>query len=133
MHGMYRTLEAELEVQRTIKRADLTDFLCFIRKAIGLTIVHVDNKWIIDGLRRRRKEVHLSKSEGRRFVDHERSSSRHTGGGRARQSASLPLLDKFIPEGSEKADERAKEGAMMDGGLMAQVRASTVQQEREEL
>ena len=32
-----------------------------------------------------------------------------------------------------KADEQAKDGAMMDGGLIAQVRASAVQQAREEV
>ena len=50
MHGMYRTLEAELEVQRTIKRAELTAFLCLFRKAVGPTMLHVNNKGIIDGL-----------------------------------------------------------------------------------
>ena len=43
LHGMYGTLDAELEVQRTIKRAELTAFLCFLRKVICLTNVHVDN------------------------------------------------------------------------------------------
>ena len=50
MHGMYRTLEAELEVQLTIKRAELTAFLCLFGKAVGPTMLHVDNKGIIDGL-----------------------------------------------------------------------------------
>ena len=50
MHGMYGTPDAELEVQRANKRAELTAFLCLFRKAIGLTMVHVDNKGIIDGL-----------------------------------------------------------------------------------
>ena len=43
------TLDAELEVQRTIKRAELTAFLCLLRKAIGPTMVHVDSKGIFDG------------------------------------------------------------------------------------
>ena len=47
MHG---TLDAELEVQRTSKRAELTAFLCLLKKVIGPTMVHVDNKGIIDGL-----------------------------------------------------------------------------------
>ena len=34
---------------------------------------------------------------------------------------------------NETTDELAREGAMMDGGVMAQVRASTVQQEREDV
>ena len=39
---------AEYEVQGTIKRADLTAFLCLLWKVIGPTEVHVDNKEIID-------------------------------------------------------------------------------------
>ena len=38
--------------------------------------------------------------------------------------------NKFITEGNEKVDEQATEGAMMDGGLKAQARASTVQQKK---
>ena len=44
----------------------------------------------------------------------------------------VSLCEKFITEGSENADEPAKEGAMLDGGDMAQSSAITVQQEREE-
>ena len=50
--GMYGSVEAEMEVQRTIKRAELTAFLCFRKRVIGPVRVHVDNKGIIDGLRR---------------------------------------------------------------------------------
>ena len=53
MHGMYGTLEAGLEVQRSVKRAELTAFLCLLRKVIGPTMVHVDNKGIIGGPWRR--------------------------------------------------------------------------------
>ena len=49
-------MEAEYEVQRTFKRAELTAFLCFLRKASGPNKVHVDNKEIIDGLRKGEKE-----------------------------------------------------------------------------
>ena len=50
IHGMYGTLDAELCVQRAIKRAELTAFLCLLRKVIGPTMIHVDNKGIVDGL-----------------------------------------------------------------------------------
>ena len=50
IHGTYGTLDAELEVQRTIKRAELTTLLCLLRKAIGRTLVHVGNTGIINGL-----------------------------------------------------------------------------------
>ena len=43
MHGMHGTLDAELEVR-------LTAILCFLRKAIGSPMMHVDNKGISDGL-----------------------------------------------------------------------------------
>ena len=45
----------------------------------------------------------------------------------------MSLFEKFITEGHEKAGELAKEGAMLDERQMAQARASTVQQEREEV
>ena len=53
---MYGSVEAEFEVQRTITRAELTAFLCFLKKVIGPIKVHVDNKGIIDGLRKGEKE-----------------------------------------------------------------------------
>ena len=52
MPGMHGTLDAELEVRRTIKRAQVSVFLYLCRKAIVLTVVDVDNKEIIDGLSR---------------------------------------------------------------------------------
>ena len=50
LHGMYDSMEAELEVQRTIKRAELAALLCLLIQVIGPIKVHVDNKGIIDGL-----------------------------------------------------------------------------------
>ena len=49
-----------------------------------------------------------------------------------KRNAAHVALGKFITEGHEKADEPAKEGAMLDGEDVAQVRAVTIQQEREE-
>ena len=59
MQGMYGTLDGGIEVQRTIKRAELTAFLCLLWKAIGPTMIHVDNKGIIDGLVLVRKQKTL--------------------------------------------------------------------------
>ena len=44
LYGMYGSMEAAYELQRTIKRAELTAFLCLLRKVIGSVKVHVDNK-----------------------------------------------------------------------------------------
>ena len=54
--GCFGSLEVEFEVRRTIKRAELTVFLCFLRKVCGPIKVHVDNKGVIDGLRKGEKE-----------------------------------------------------------------------------
>ena len=53
LHGMYGSMEVEFEVQRTIKRAELKIFSCLLNRAIGPIKVNVDNKGIVDGLRRR--------------------------------------------------------------------------------
>ena len=50
LHGMYGSMEAEFEVQRTVKRAELTAFLCLLKK-----VIYVDNKGISDGLWRGEK------------------------------------------------------------------------------
>ena len=55
-HGMYGSVEAELEVHRTIKRTELTAFLCLVRNVCGPIMVHVDKKSIIDGSRKGEKE-----------------------------------------------------------------------------
>ena len=39
--------------------------------------------------------------------------------------------ERFITEGNEKADERAKIGTMLDGSYMAQIGVCAVQQKRE--
>ena len=42
-------------------------------------------------------------------------------------------FEKFVTDGNEKADDLAKGGAVLDEGFMAEARAKTMQQEREEL
>ena len=42
-------------------------------------------------------------------------------------------FQRFVTTGNEKANELAKTGAMLDEGFMAEARAETVQQEREEV
>ena len=45
----------------------------------------------------------------------------------------MSLFERFVSEGNEKADDLAKDEAMLDRGEMAQIRASTVQLRREEV
>ena len=42
-------------------------------------------------------------------------------------------FEKFVTEGNEKADELAKEGALLDEGVMAEARAKLCNRKREEL
>ena len=44
LYGMYGSVEAEFEVQRTIKRAELTAFFCLLKRVEGPIKVHVDKK-----------------------------------------------------------------------------------------
>ena len=48
--GCTAPMEAEFDVQRTIERAELSAFLCLLKKVIGPIKVHVDNKGMKDGL-----------------------------------------------------------------------------------
>ena len=59
---MYGTMGAEIEVQRTIKSAELAAFLCLLKKVVGPIKVHVDKKGIIDRAVEKRNEMHLSES-----------------------------------------------------------------------
>ena len=42
-------------------------------------------------------------------------------------------FESFVTEGNEKADDLAKAGAISDEGFVAEARAETVQQDREEV
>ena len=142
LHGVFGSLDAELEVKHTIKRAELTAFFCLLNEVIGTIKVYVGNKGIIDGLwRGERKcivpkagdadlwikileELHLPMSkEG--MVEVERVKAHRT----KKEKKDMSHFERFLTDDNEKADELAKEGAMLDEGFMAQVRAETVQQE----
>ena len=58
LHGMYCSVEAELEVQRAIKRA----FFCLLKKVIGPIQVYVDNKGMTDGLWRGERQCIVPKA-----------------------------------------------------------------------
>ena len=45
----------------------------------------------------------------------------------------MSYFENFVTEGNKKADELAKKGAMLDEGFMADARAKTMEQEREEV
>ena len=46
---------------------------------------------------------------------------------------STEILVEVVTDGNEKADELAKAGAMLDEGFVAQARAKTILQEREDV
>ena len=115
---------------------------------MGLIKVQVDNKEIIDGLwrgERERKyidpkagdadlrikiweELHLLVSK-EFFVEVEHVKAHRT----KKDNKEMSHIEKFATDGREKADELAKEGALLNEGFMAETRAKTVQREREEV
>ena len=50
-----------------------------------------------------------------------------------KEKKNMSHFEKFVTEGNEKADDLAKAVAMLDEGFMAQARAETMQQDREEV
>ena len=146
LHGMCGSMEAECELQRTIKRAELTAFLHLLKKVIGPIKVHVDNKRIVDGLQRGGKECinpragdadlwiriweelrQLMKRGIQVEVEHVKAHLRK------KEKEHMSKLEKFVTEGNEKADDLAIARAVSDEGFMAETRAKTMQQEREEV
>ena len=49
-----------------------------------------------------------------------------------KETKDVSNFDKFVTEGNEKADELAKEGALLHEGFWAEARANTLQQERKD-
>ena len=50
-----------------------------------------------------------------------------------KEKEKMTQFEMFVTEGSEKADELGKAGAMMDEDFMAEARAETMKQESEEV
>ena len=61
------------------------------------------------------------------FVEVEHVNAHRT----KKEKNDMSHFEKSVTEGNEKADELAKEGALLDEGLMADARAETMKQERE--
>ena len=47
-----------------------------------------------------------------------------------KEQQEMALFERCVTEGNEKTDELAKDGAMLDGGVMGRIRAITVQQKK---
>ena len=118
----------------TIKRAELTAFLCFLRKVCGPIKVHVDNKGTLDGLQKRKKEgikpgagdadlwikmweeLHELVKRGI-LVEVAHVKAHRT----KKEKDKMTQFERFVTEGNELAKARA----MLDEGFMADVRADT--------
>ena len=141
LHGIYGSVVAEFEVQRPIKRAELTAFLYFLKMLIGPITAHVDNKGIIVGSWRGEwrctypktgdadlwmkiwEELHLLRSK-EILVDVKHVKAHRT----KKDKEEMSQFEKFVAEGNERADELAKVGEMLDEGSMAEAKAKAVQQ-----
>ena len=113
---------------------------------MGPIKVHVDNKGIIGGLWRGERNCISPKAGDAGLsiniceelhhlvsrhiaVELEHFKARRT----KKDKKHMSQIEKFVTEGNEKADELAKAGSMLHEGFMAEARAKTVQQEREEV
>ena len=138
LHRMYGSMEAEFEVQRTIKRAELTAFLYLLRKVCGPIKIHVDNKGEIDGFRRGDRVCTKPRAgdadvwiklgginafSGRKGHFGESGTCTHR---TRKEKKDMSHFEKFTTEGNEKADELAKEGALLDKWFVAEARAKTM-------
>ena len=85
--GMYGSMEAEYEVQRTTKRAELTAFLRLLTRVIGPVRVHVDNNGIIDGLQRGESQEREMPVYGKNWKNHMVWQKKHFGGSGACKGA----------------------------------------------
>ena len=117
-------MEAEFEVQRTIKRAELTAFFCLLRKERGPIKIHVDKKGIIDWIRRPEKECiepragdadlwikiweELQELVKRGILVEAAQVKAHR---TKKDKEKMTKCERFVTEGNEKADELAKAGA----------------------
>ena len=147
LHGMYGSTEVEYEVQRTIKRGELTAFLCMLMKDIGPIKVHDDNKELLMGYGLEKEKGSVRKlalltdlwiknwEQLHHFVSRDLVVEvEHVNAHRTKKDKNdMSHLERFVTEGNEKADELAKEGAMLDEGFMAEAKTKTMQQEREEV
>ena len=129
-------MEAELDVHQTVKRAELTAFLCLLKKVFRPIKVHVDDKGITDGLWRGERECIKPKAgdavkiwEELHFlaareivVEVDRVKAHRT----KKDKKEMLRFEKFVTEGNEKVDELAKAGAMLDEGIVAEARAKTM-------
>ena len=93
LHGMYGSMEAEYEEQRTIKRAELTAFLCLLRK---VCLTHQGPCG-----QQGKNCMGYVKS-----VRHRGGSGRHVKAHRTKkEKEKMTQFERFVTEGNEKADE----------------------------
>ena len=117
LHGMYGSMDAELEVQRTIKRAELTAFLCLLKAGDSDLWIKI---W---------EELHLLTLK-EILVEVEHVKAHRT----EKDKKEMSQIEKFVAEGSEKADELANEGALLDaaGGPEAMLAMKAAKDRKEE-
>ena len=101
LYGMYGSMEAELEIQRTIKRAELTALLCLLKRVIGPIKVHVTTRGLLMDLEKERECIKPI-AGGADFMDRNLGSitssgrKRHFGRSRACKGASHEEGTKYV-------------------------------------
>ena len=118
-YAIYGTMLAELEVQRTINRAEFWAFRFQAWLARPPSIRTTCAFWMDCG-----EEEKVVLDKGRKTLTYGISIWEFL------MDCAEKVEEQFVMEGNEKADELAKDGADVDGGAMAAAKALTVQQLR---
>ena len=114
-------MEAEFEVQRTTKRAELTAFFCLLKKVFRPINIHVDNKGNISGL-----------WKGGRFVEKLGRIAPHVKAHRTKKdNKEMPHFEKLSLMAMKKQMSWRRQVRLWTKDLWRR-RAKTVQQEKEE-
>ena len=144
LHGMYGSMEAEFEVQRTTKRVELTPSSACSKKWLDPSRCMSTTKELLTGFGEEKEsaikpraedadvwikiweELHYLAERGI-LVEVEHVKAHPT----KKEKKEMSHFEKFVTEGNEKADEMAKAGATLDRGFVADARAVTVQERQE--
>ena len=145
--AIYGSILAELEVQRTIKSAEIWAFTMALAEPVGTSTIHTGNLGTWDGLRRGEEGCIGPKQKdadswifcrGELLMDCVKKNSdldvKHVRAHRTgKEQKAMTVGEQSVRAGNEKADELAKDGPEMDGRAMAAAKAQTTKQLRKQL
>ena len=135
LRGMYGSMEAEYEVQRIIKRADLwTHEGPCGQEGNNLWLRKGENDCVKPGAGDPDLWINIWEELNELVKIGILEEVAHVKAHRTKkEKEKMEQFERFVAEGNEKPDELSAGGAMMDVGFMAEAGAETMKQERDEV